>query len=441
MKKIWIILMLCAGIVSGASAQDSYTLSYGESLLSEFTADVSLVTAEFEGNAGDVIYVSALNNIVPVEITLLSPTGGQLAFVEDAYLDNIELGSDGRYTIEFVRPEWSDDAGEFVAHLGQYAIENMTAADDNSLIYSDLMTDAGAVQVIEFDMSAGDMVTMTVFGATIGFEIFAPDGDSLLFEGIYNDPSIPLYRFPATGTYRLNLITAEPGGTQVDVLFYRHDVIPVTTNEAMTGQVEEGLPTVFAFDAVAGKMWDFNATLPEDGDKFMAIYQFDDRPLWQTQIYADQGSGPNGQPRIRPFIPQMDDTYYIALWYDDWNTEYERYDYELMVNPSTVLSLPNNSPIIGDVTPDSGVAQYAYTGKAGDRIRVTFRKTSESGELALTVLSSEDEVLTFMGRNSTVSSFDITLPLDGTYEFVIRNASYDTSTTLGFEIMVEPVNN
>jgi len=439
MKHLWIFVIICLGLTMSVLAQEGSTISYGESFVGEFTEETSVVTVSFEGSPGDVIYVSALNNFVPVEITLFSPSGGQLAFVDDAYLENIELGSDGQYSIEFIRPEWSEDVGEFVAHVGLYTVERLPIEDDNTLAYEGFLEDAAAVQVLEVDMNADDIATVNVFGANMSLSIDTPSGENLIFEGVYDDPDVPLFQFPETGTYRISLLTAEPGGTEVSLFLYRHNKVDVTTGEAMTGQLEEDLPVVFAFDTVAGKMWDLNAILPEDGDRFLAIYRFDGRPYWQTQIYSDVGSGPNGQPRIRPFIPQSDGTYYIALWYDNWDTDYELYEYRLEVIPSTVLSLPNGSPLTGDITEQTGSVKYAYTGKAGDRLRVTFRNTGDEGAMSLTILSSEDEVLTFTGRDADVSQFGITLPLDGTYEFIISNLAYDTATTLSYEIMVEPM--
>lgn len=439
MKQLWILLVICFGLVFGVVAQDSTSISYGETFLGEFTADISTVSVTFEGTTGDVIYVSAIDSIVPVGIRLLSPSGGQLIFVDGPYLDNVELSTDGQYTIVFERPEWSQDEGEFVTHLGQFVVNTMQQDGENGSLFEDYLEDAGAVRIIEVAMNEGDVITAGLYGADVGMEIWSPEGEGLLFEGIFDDPYVPLFRFPTTGTYRIKIITAEPGGTDISLFIYRHDVIPATTNDPMTGQLEEDIPVVFAFDVVAGKMWDLNAILPENGESALAIYVFDDRPQWESQIYFDDGSGPNGQPRIRPFIPQADGTYYVALTYDNWDSEFATYTYELAINPSTVLSIPNNSPITGEVTEESGVAQYAYTGKAKDRIRILFRKTSTEGELALIVTSQEDQIVNFMGRNTSVSSFDITLPLDGTYEFVIYNASYDTTTSLGYEIIVEPV--
>ena len=278
------------------------------------------------------------------------------------------------------------------------------------------------------------------YGATVGMIIESPEGEIVISDGMYNDPQVPLYQFPMTGTYTITLMTGEPGGTDIGFWIFKREPIPVTTNESTIVEIEEGLPTVFAFDTPAGKMWDINATLPQNGDRFLAIYQFDgERAPWEAQIDRDEGNGPDGQPRIRPFIPTDDGTYYLALWYDDYSTEYEVYEAELIVSPSTLLSIAKGSPITGEINSETGAAQYAYTAKAGDEILVTFTKLSDEGELSLSIYSSEDEVITFMGRNATRSTFSIELPLDGFYEFVIRNASYDESSTLAYELLVEPL--
>jgi len=443
MKRILIALMIGIGLMSSVLAQDNgaTVVSYGESFVGEFTEDADSVTVNFEGNVSDRVYVSVLDNNVPAEITLLSPTGGQLAFIDDAYLGNIELGAEGQYSVVITRPEWSENVGEFIGHIGLYTVEELSVEDDSTLFYEGNLADAGALQQFEVDLNAGEIATIRTYGANIGLVINTPSGENLIFDGLYNDPEVPLIQFPETGTYQMHIITAEPDGTDIGLTIFRHNRIAATTGEPMTGEMVEDLPIVFAFEAVAGKMWDLNAILPDTGTRFMAIYQFDGRPQWQTQIYQDQGSGPNGQPRISPFIPQTDDTYFVALWYDDWNTELETYDYTLTISPSTVLSLPNNSPVIGEITEESGIAKYAYTGKAGDRVRVVFRKIGGDGQLRLRMLSPEDEVASFFGRNTTVSSFDVELPLDATYEFEIGNASYDIESTLEFEILIEPMGN
>lgn len=426
-------------MVGMVSAQDNLDIiEMNSSYVGEFTSDQSSVTVGFDGQMGDVIYIVALDNFVPVEFVLYSPNGGQLALSDNTLIRNIELGSAGRYTVQFTRPEWSEDEGEFTAFIGHYELASMGIEDEGAtLSYNGNLSDVGALRQVQAEMTEGELATIQVFGANVGLTVQAPDGEFLVFEGVYDDPLVPLFQFPTTGTYIITVQTVEPAGTDISLYIYRHDPLEVAINEPIAGQLEENLPAVFAFESPADKMWDINASLPLNGDGFLGVYQFGDRETWETMIEADYGSGPDGQPRIRPFIPVEDGTYYFALWYDDWDTDYEAYDFELMVSPSTLLSIPNNSPITGEITNDTGDAQYAYSGKAGDQITVSINRLSDEGVISMAIYSAEDEVVTFTGRNASSGRFEVELPLDGIYQFVIFNASYEESSTLKYEILVE----
>ena len=442
MKRLILFFVMSLLVMNRVAAQNEIDdfLTYGESRMGIVTNDQPTFTLGFEGVAGDLIYIAALEESVPVEFTLFSPGGGQLAQSDDALIKNLELGTDGLYTIEFARPEQSDEDGTFIAFLGLYEIKSLNVENEGwTLYYEGNLADTGALQQFEVDFEEGELVSMDLYAANSQIMVQSSTGEYILFEGTFDDPQIPLYRFPATDTYTLTVQTVEPGGSDFAFVVFRYEPIAITANEVLSGKLEESFPSTFTFETPAGKMWDINATLPLNGDRLLALYQFDGREYWEAQLITDEGSGPNGQPRIQPFIPDEDGTYLIALWYDDWDTEGELYDYELSVSPSTLLSIPNKSPISGEINNETGATLYAYQGNAGQIIRVTFRRLSGDGDLALSIYSEEDEVATFMGRNATQSSFELELPLDGFYQFVIRNASYDEQSVLTYEVLVEPL--
>lgn len=440
MKRLFFVLMMCLLGTSMVSAQNDpdVIITYGESSIGQFTNDDPTFTMGFDGAVGDVVYVSAIDDQVAVEFVLLSPTGGQLAQSNNALIKNIELGVDGVYTVEFKRPDWSDSEGEFIAHLGRYAIEDLNVEDDGwTLAYEGNLADEGALQQFEADYTEGDMITIMLYVANGVITVQSPTGEFILFDGAYDDPMIPLYRIPVTGVYTITVQTIEPEGSDFGLYLFKHDPIVVTVNEPISDELDEGFPAVFAFESQAGKMWDINAIVPQNGERSIALYHFDGRDYWATQIEFDWGSGPDGQPRIQPFIPSIDDTYYIALWYDNYDTEEEVYDYELVVSPSTLLSVVNNTPLVGKISNETGTVQYAYRGNAGDMIRLTYRKLSKEGGLGINMYSVDDEVITFTGRNASSGQFEIELPLDGFYEFIIWNTSYDDQSVLDYEILVE----
>lgn len=442
MKRLILFFVMCLLVVSTTSAQgepDEF-IAYDESRMGEFTNDDPTFTVGFEGAVGDVIYITALDQFVPVEFTLLSPNGGQLAQSDNTLIRNIELGSDGLYIIEFARPNWSEAEGEFIAHLGIYETESLNIEDDGwTLSYEGEFSDVGALQQFEVAFEEGELVSMILYSTNGAITMQSSTGEFILFEGIYDDPQIPLYRFSTTDTYTLTIQTSEPGDTEFGFYLFKRDSIALAVNEPIVAELDEGLPSVFTFESPAGKMWDINAILPQNGERFIALYQFDGRDYWAAQLEVDWGSGPDGQPRIQPFIPSDDGIYHIAVWYDDWETEDAVYNVELVVSPSTLLSIPNDSPITGEIRNETGSALYGYRGKAGDVIRITYRRLSDDGDLFLAIYSVEDEVISFTGRNARSGSFEVELPLDGFYEFTIQNVSYDEMSVLEYEILVEPL--
>jgi|GEM_PF-1183204 len=440
MKRLLLFFVMCLLLASMVSAQDDYDsfIAYGESNLGALTDDDPTFTMAFDGAVGDVIYIAAIDNEVAFDFKLFSPTGGQLSQSDNMLIKNLELGVAGVYTIEFTRADWSDSEGEFIAHLGHYSIDTLNVEDDGwTLTNEGYLDDAGAQQQFEVDFAEGELITTILYSANSVITMQSPTGEFLLFEGGYDDPVIPLYRIPMDGTYIITVQTIELGGSEYELYIFKHDPIVVTVNEPVFDELEEGLPAVLEFTSEAGKMWDINAIVPQNGEGSIALFQFDGRDYWATQIESDWGSGPDGQPRIQPFIPSVSDTYYIALWYDDYGTNDAVYDYELVVSPSTLLSIVNDTPLTGEISSDTGEAQFGYRGNAGDKIRINYRKLSKDGGLGINMYSVEDEVITFTGRNASSGSFEVELPLDGFYEFVVWNPSYDDESVLQYEILIE----
>ena len=442
MKRLILFFVMCLLLTSMVSAQgepDTF-IAYDESVVGEFTNDDTTFTMAFEGVAGDVIYIAANDDQVAFDFKLFSPTGGQLAQSDNLLIKNIELGVDGVYTIEFTRLDWSENEGEFDAHLGHYSIETLNVEDEGwTLAYEGSLADIGALQQFNVDFDEGELITIKLYSTNSAIIVQSPSGEFLLFDGAYDDPEIPLYRIPIAGTYTVTAQTVESGGTAFSLDISKRDPIVVNVNEPITGQLEEGWPSVFVFESQAGKMWDINATLPQNGERALAVYQFDGRDYWATQIAFDTGSGPDGQPRIQPFVPSAGDTYYIALWYDDYGTDYALYDYEFMVSPSTLLSIVNNTPLVAKISNETGTTQYGYRGNAGDKIRINYHKLSKEGGLGINMYSEADEVISFTGRTASSGSFEVELPLDGFYQFVVWNTSYDDQSVLEFEILIEPL--
>ena len=131
MRRFILIFMVSILTLSAISAQDDMTIAYGDSYVAELTNTSPSFNLGFDGVAGDVIYIHVLDN-VPVEFQLMAPNGGLLAQAENSMIRNLTLGIDGRYTIEFVRPDWSEDEGEIIVRLDRFVIESLNEEDGDS---------------------------------------------------------------------------------------------------------------------------------------------------------------------------------------------------------------------------------------------------------------------------------------------------------------------
>jgi hypothetical protein len=97
------------------------------------------------------------------------------------------------------------------------------------------------------------------------------------------------------------------------------------------------------------------------------------------------------------------------------------------LSPSSLLRLTPGTQFTGVVSPDTGNQIYLYEGTAGERLALTLERTSKDGALGLQIVSSEDEVAVFYGRNADSLQIEITLPLNGRYQFTVSNVAYDES--------------
>jgi hypothetical protein len=106
-----------------------------------------------------------------------------------------------------------------------------------------------------------------------------------------------------------------------------------------------------------------------------------------------------------------------------------------------LLSLSPGLPVTGTITTETGNVVYAYSGRAGELIRLTFTRTGETGwpGLNLYSMASQSSVMDF-GVYSGTRTFtsEVLLPDTGLYLFTIRQQDYEGSA-MTFTIMVEQV--
>lgn len=430
MKRAWkfVVLMIAVlGLALPVTAQD---LTPGTVLDISFDGTQQQRIVSFEGRAGDVFYALATTDGFFVSLELFDPSGAPLGAENASNLGTIiqplRLPQDGRYSLRVYVSEGTQGTAQVLIEMGQPAElqEGLTMT----------LRGSGLLDLARFELSAGEL-----FGffanecAECGYWIFSPDGAEMIFDGYYSNPGVPLVYAEQGGEYLVALQAPNPDRVQPTLNRYEPEVL--NSNVPVSGQIVSGEMQVFVFESAAGKAWQISAEMPEGG-RALTIYRFGDRPAWESFQANDYGSGPNGNPRITPFIAPADGNYHVALDYDDWSGQQPESPFTITLSPAAILKLAPGVPISATLVPDSGTLNYLYDGTAGEKLRLSITQTSETGALSLWMLSPVDEVALFQGRAVRGLSMDLVLPADGTYRIDLNNIDYALSE-LSFTILLE----
>jgi hypothetical protein len=441
MVKRWLLLIiLVLGLgASLISAQGVAALEYGVPVSGEFTEEQPSQTYTFAGTAGEVIYITLLSptDEIDAEMRLLDPNN--LLVTEADYggasqiIGPVTLSLDGNYTILAEQANVGESSGDYSIMVDSAVFTPLEMDGE----ISGQLDNSNTTLFFTFAVDAGDLARIAMVGESVGFVLFSPFGGYVLSEGYYNDPEISLYQFEESGTFTLYAQTINESGSDYSLMVDLIVPISLTSGQAATGDITSGEPMFFAFESLLGKTWQINATLPDSGDRYMTVFQLDEREWWDTILVGDYGSGPNGNPRIAPFIAPANTTYYVSLWFESWEGE-DSAPYEISLSPSTVFSLAPGTEISESVSAQSGDMTYVYNGAAGEVVRITMRRLSEAGALALSIYSPETEVVAFYSYSVDSASFEVTLPFDSVYQFVVSNVAYD-DLDMDFSLLLEEI--
>lgn len=435
-----IVVLMGITIVQG---QDAVALTYGEPASGTVSDDSVEATFTFEGTAGETIFVSSFVtnfDFTPI-MFVLRPNGALLEQLDNSIdgllvLGPLTLPADGEYTIIVTRPDWETNGGD-VSVLVNIAETTELTADT---VIEGTLPAAGSVIFFTLAAEEGDVFNFAATGTGLGIFLFSPRGEDLIFDGFVDDPGGFMRYVRSTGVYSGFMVTLNDGGTDYTFVLDAINAIPVQSGTPFSGTVRASEPVVFAFDSDADKSWRIEVTLNDDGQGqgFITIFKPDNPQFGSAPIVSDCCSGANGNPRIDPFIVPEDGTYYILLEYDDFTGEDTEVSYEITVFSGTLVSLAPGVPVSGTIEPDTGTLIYVYNGTVGERVRVTFTRTSSTGHVFLRMRSSQDDVATYLGRGADSMSFEVVLPLDDLYTFEVINVDYEPSS-MDFTLQLDAV--
>jgi hypothetical protein len=432
-----IIIILLFVALPIAHAQESTQLNYGQVAAGEVTAEQPLFTYTFDGAEGDSIYVymhTPNDDLTPY--IRLTAVGGVVVAEADsnnslgALLGPYTLEGTTTYTIEATHPEWAaDTTGAFTL-----VVDRVNAAKlEPGAPTSGSLSNANSLAFFTYTGAADDVVRYRANGANLGIGVILPDGTPAFYDGIYDDPASLFNILPQDGDYLLYMQTASDAGADYTLTVSQLEVLPLAEGAPVTGTNDETNPVILSFESDTGKLLAINATVDGADSRTLAIFPASD-PC--CDLIRDYGSGPNGNPRIDPFIVPESGTYYIALWYDLYSEENATLDYEVTLGASTLISLSSGAEINDTITPESGVKTYSYDASLGETMNLTLTKTGGQGWPSIRVTGPEGQVLYFESNSISSVSFEVVFPAAGLYRFEIGNVSYEP-TAVEYTLRVE----
>jgi hypothetical protein len=417
------------------SAQDDIT--FGEVMSGEITADQPTFEYTFDGVEGDIIYaymytpngdltpamrLTALGGVVVAEATDNDSLG--------AFLGPITLEGSLTYTLIVTHPDWeAESTGAFelvLDRVNPIVLEPGVTSDGN-------LPRAGLPTFFSYTGAADDVIRYTTTGTNLGIAVIGPNGETLLRDGLYDNPGSLFNVLPQDGDYTILLQTANTGGTDFSITVRPLDVPQLAEGAPVTGTGEEAAgPVVFSFQSDGGKLLALNAAVAGADGQSLAIFGGE---RFCCEIIRDYGSGPNGNPRIDPFIVPATGTYYAVLWFDLYSEDNASLDYEVSLSASTLISLSLGAEINDIITPESGIKSYSYSAQAGETLRITLTQTGGDGWPLIRVFSPETQILDFQSHSINSISFELVFPVEGMYRFEIGNSN-DEPTAVEFSLRV-----
>lgn len=318
------------------------------------------------------------------------------------------------------RQDWIDEGGEMTLLVQAVDMQSLTPGEP----VSSILVSSNHLDFYTIDASADQLIS---YGATCDectVSLFQPDGENFDSEGSYEDPGVYLAQLPLAGTYTLMLSAHHPNmAYEVTVNFVEPQ--PLASGEATSATI--GMqPVYFSFESPAGKAWDISTDLPNVGDRELRVlYLADGRAPWEAVVAFDQGSGPDGNARVAPFVAPQDGTYYVLAFYYDYSDVDTPTEGTILLQPASLLSLAPGMELQGAITPDSGPVTYLYEGTAGEVINLTLERLSGEAGLSLDVIGPEDEVVRMGGLNAIRFQPTLVLPVGGTYRITVSAVTYE----------------
>jgi|GEM_PF-1298001 len=457
LKLFWVFLSVLVVVLPGvALAQGGGTISYGQVVTGEITQDAPEVRYTFEGAAGDVIVIrmNAIQSGLDSYLELLSPDGQSLQTNDDSggnlnsLIGPVRLPASGTYTViatRFMRQQGSS-SGPFELSVNTGTLNPLSLNETITVA----LNETQPVVYFSYNGTAGEM--LTVSGQAVGGDVSSSQGTfvlevrdpaGLVLRNAGDMPGIGAIIDPLvlnqTGEYVFAVTRqSDMGGpTPAGAVTVQFTVRPIQTQPIERGQTVQGALD----DTNPSDHYVFNGVV---GDllRVEAAQGANDQPVDVQVISATDGNyvggnnsanSTDGTLVIDPIQVSSTGTYLIIV------SRYNMMGVPSVSGPSSSYTLtfgatetPALQPgvaVEGTFTDPNVYEQvYSFAGTAGQTIRITLRGLSANYGTSIDVQGPMDPsgyqpfYLSFSSSTSGAFSYEVQLPVEGTYLFRVHNS-------------------
>jgi hypothetical protein len=407
-----------------------HDIAYGQTLPDELTAESPVAYWRFQGEAWDVVTLSASGQGIESDtrLELLDPDGNPLTqslLVEGLpTIPDFVLQESGPYRVVV---EAGSGSGSYDLALRRTTLQARDIALGQTL--SGNLTEASPTALWTFEGTADEAVEASVAGqgqqGGLRLTLYNPDGGVMAQDRSTNQPPSAMlrgYALPVDGTYRI-LVEAASGYTGGYVIALSQTEIlagAIAYGQTLPGELTDAEPQQSwhfegqAGDVVTISMVSLGGSLT---DTYLELYG----PNGEYLI-SDDDSGGNLSALIRNYeLPYTGPYEIVARAFSTGTGPYELALGRVEYHALTVTYIAYGEMLSGELAPSYLQGYWFFEGDAGDVATVTVTGQGDFRDPHVDLIGPDDTIVIGTDGEGACLIEDYELPISGAYTLVVRS--------------------
>jgi uncharacterized membrane protein len=409
-------------------------------LKGELTANGEVQTYSFQGNNGDVVFMTLANpsGALYLSLKLYDPSGKEVGSASDSKVAaiNMQLKTAGTYTIKIRDNSSPSKTGPYTLSFNKVSEGKATPITTGPAIKGTL-TVPGETQFYAFSGTAGDTVLMTLANPSgalyVSFKLYDPNGNEV---GSSSDSKVAAIntQLKTTGTYTIRIRDdSSPLKTGPYTLSFdkvsEGNAFPITTGPAKNGSLTiPGEAQFYAFSGTAGDA------------VFMTLANTGGSLYVSLKLYDPNGNevGSSSDSKVAAINTQLKTTGTYTIRVRDDSSPLKTGPYTLSfdkVSDGKATPITSGPAIKGTLTIPGEAQFYAFSGTVGDTVFMTLANPSGALYVSLKLYDPNGNEVG-SSSDSKVAAINTQLKTTGTYTIRVRDDSSPLKTgpyTLSFD--------